>query len=139
MELMVVVAVLAIIAAAVVLSLRNITHDAKESIAKSDLRTLVTAVVIYESRHQAYPPVTDWETYLQNDDPRVIDRIPADPFNSSNNQYIYKLNTDSPAGKTYVILSVGTDGIDNTTVTYDTVNKNGGDDIILSNAATVID
>ena len=139
MELMIVISVLAIIVTAVVVNLQNVTNDAREAITKSDLRTLASAIIIYESRHQQYPEVANWKAALQNDEPRLISRVPIDPFSQSKDKYIYKLNTDAPQDKTYLLLSVGPNSAEETTVTYDEVNKNSGDDLIISNAATVND
>ena len=136
LELMIVVAVLAILAAILVVNLGGVSAEAKNSVAKSDLRTLKTALILYENHFNSFPPVNDWESCLQKDEPRVIDRISADPFNQNGEKYIYKLNTDSPSGKTYVVLSVGKNGSDDTQVFYDRVVK-GKDDLIATNARKV--
>ncbi len=136
LELMIVVAVLGILAAVLILNLQGISGDAKTSVAKSDLRTLKTAVVLYESHFNALPPQSYWEKALQEDEPRIIDRVPADPYNQQGGKYIYKLNTDAPAGKTYVVLSVGKNGKDDTQVFYDRVIK-GSDDYLVTNARRI--
>ncbi len=136
LELMVVIAVVAILAALLVINLQGISADAKNSVAKSDLRNIKTALIMYEAHFNLLPPQEDWEECLQNDDPRIIDRIPPDPWSPSGDKYRYKLNSDSPAGKTYVVLSVGANGVEEVKVYYDRVTDKG-DDIIVTNARSL--
>ncbi|MCD6219184.1 prepilin-type N-terminal cleavage/methylation domain-containing protein [Candidatus Calescamantes bacterium] len=136
LELMIVIAVLGILAAVLIVNLQGVSREAKTSVAKSDLRTLKTALILYESHFNSLPPQSTWESSLQADRPRIIDRVPQDPFSQEGEKYIYKLNTDSPAGKTYVVLSVGENGKDDTLVFYDRVNK-GEDDLIATNARVI--
>lgn len=55
-ELMIVVAVLGILAAIVVPQFQSHTTHAKESAAKSDLRTLRSAIELYTAQHNGIPP-----------------------------------------------------------------------------------
>ena len=136
LELMLVVAVLGIIAAILIFNLQGLSEEAKESVAKSDLRNLKSALILYENHFNALPPEDEWEEALKRDNPRIIDRVPPDPFSPTGDKYVYKLNTDSPPSRTYVVLSVGKNGKVDTEVYYDRV-VSGGDDYFVTNAREV--
>jgi prepilin-type N-terminal cleavage/methylation domain-containing protein len=55
-ELLIVVAILGIMAAVVVPAIKSYTTEAKESAAKRDLSILRSAIELYASQHNAFPP-----------------------------------------------------------------------------------
>lgn len=134
-ELLIVIAVVAIIAAAVILNLTGIMPEAKNATAQSDLANIEAAVLTYEAKHYAFPPQDSWEDYLTSESPRLIDRIPEDPWASGGAKYQYFLDVTSTPG-TYLILSVGPNGVRNATVGDDQVTDRE-DDIIVTNARNV--
>ncbi len=136
MELMIVVAVLAILAAILIPNFRGVTADAKNSTAKADLRNLKMAVILYQNKYNVLPDDSSpaaFEKCLQNYTPRVVDRVPADPWSSSGAKYQYDAVND-----TFGIWSVGKNGNSETTITDDTCTfSSGADDIVATNAATI--
>jgi len=135
LELLIVVAIVGILAAVSIINIRGIRPEALKAKVLADLRNIESAVLTYEARHYSYPPVSGWESYLQNDTPRLIDRIPEDPWSPTDEKYQYDLDTTSIPG-TYLILSVGPDGTRTATVGDNEV-ANVGDDIIVTNAREV--
>lgn len=139
MELMIVVAVLAIIAAVLIPQFRGVTNDAKYSRAKSDLRNLKTALILYINEYNRLPDTTDSisivEDALQGMTNRVVDRIPNDPFSGS--QYYYAATNESSSTGTFAIGSVGADGTKNASITAADTVGTIGDDVVATNAANV--
>jgi len=136
LELMIVVVILGIVVGILIFNFQGITQEAKESVVKSDLRAIKSALIIYENHFNSLPPVDSWEECLKRDRPRIIDRVPQDPFHPQGKKYTYKLNTDSPTGRTYVVLSVGKNGEVDTEVYYDRV-VSSGDDYFVTNARKI--
>ena len=143
MELMIVVAVLGILAAILIPNFRGVTADAKNSTAKADLRNLKMAVILYQNQFNVLPDDSSedkFEECLQNYSPRVVDRVPTDPWSSSGDKYQYDVSDD---GTTFGIWSVGQDGTSETTITNDKCkleDESGDgkvDDIVATNAATI--
>ena len=138
MELMIVVAVLAIIAAILIPNFRGITAEAKNSTAKADLRNLKTAVILYQNKYNVLPDdssVDKFEECLQNYSPRVVDRVPADPWSSTGAKYRYDVAADN---QTYAIWSVGPNDTTDVTVGNDQINFGANaDDIVATNAKTI--
>ena len=138
MELMIVVAVLAILAAILIPNFRGITADAKNSTAKADLRNLKMAVILYQNQFNVLPDDSSadkFEECLQNYSPRVVDRVPVDPWSSSGAKYQYAVSADET---TFGIWSVGQNGTSETTITNDTCTFGANaDDIVATNAATI--
>ncbi len=138
MELMIVVAVLAILAAILIPNFRGITADAKNSTAKADLRNLKMAVILYQNQFNVLPDDSSsakFEESLQNYSPRVVDRVPVDPWSPSGAKYQYDV---APDGTTFGIWSVGQDGTSETTITDDTCTfAANADDIVATNAKTI--
>ncbi len=137
LELMIVIAVVGILAGVTLLNLRGLKPEAKNAAALADLRCIESAVLTYEARHYSFPPVTGWESYLQNDIPRLIDRVPQDPWSPTGEKYQYDLDTTTTPG-TYLLLSVGPDGMRSAQVGNDIV-RNVGDDIVVTNAKEIQD
>ncbi|MCD6522013.1 type II secretion system protein GspG [Candidatus Calescamantes bacterium] len=138
MELMIVVAVLAIIAAILIPNFRGITAEAKNSTAKADLRNLKMAVILYQNQFNVLPDdssIEKFEECLQNYSPRVVDRVPTDPWSPDGSKYHYDVSAD---GTTFGIWSVGQNGTSETTIGNDTCTFGANaDDIVATNAATI--
>jgi len=138
MELMIVVAVLGILAAILIPNFRGVTEEAKNAAAKADLRNLKMAVILYDSRYNVLPDdssIEKFEKCLQNYSPRVVDRIPADPWSSNGSKYHYEVASDD---ETYAIWSVGKNGTKDFTLGEDSITFNANaDDIVATNAKDV--
>ncbi|GEM_PF-658361 len=138
MELMIVVTVLGILAAILIPSFRGVTSEAKNAAAKADLRNLKVAVILYQAKYNVLPDdssVDKFEECLQNYSPRVVDRVPADPWSSAGAKYQYDVAADN---QTYAIWSVGANGTTDITVGSDEINFGANaDDIVATNAKTI--
>lgn len=109
-ELMIVIAVIAILVGIILPNIRGMQQEARISRVKGELRTLQTAVESYYIHNSnTYPPTTTTliDSYLDSATPRIIEEVFYDPFASSGTEYNYKLSTD---GKYYAIWSVGPAG-----------------------------
>jgi prepilin-type N-terminal cleavage/methylation domain-containing protein len=116
LELLVALAIIAILIAVAIPSFRAVQTEIKISRAQSELRMLQGAVETYYKDFGRYPgnPYScygwnwgDWEGILINCSPHLIDNILHDPFNSytpPDNEYGY---STSETGKYYVIYSGG--------------------------------
>ncbi|MCX7013139.1 MAG: type II secretion system major pseudopilin GspG [Candidatus Sumerlaeota bacterium] len=110
-EIMVVVAILGILASVLVLKLKGRTDDAKVSVAKSDIATLVTALESFQMDMGRYPTTEEGLTAL-------LQAPATDETDTSagtwKGPYVSKMPTD-PWGGAYVYEcpgTVNTDGYD---------------------------
>jgi len=119
-EIMVVVAILGILASVLVLKLKGRTDDAKVSVAKSDIATMVTALEQFQMDMGRYPATEEGLTALlqapaeEDTDTGAsgtwkgpyLSKMPTDPWKRA---YVYEcpgtVNTDG-----YDLLSYGKDG-----------------------------
>ena len=135
LELLLVVGIVGILATITVLNYSGIRPEEMKAKVMAELRNIESALLTYEARHYCFPPVENWEDYLLNDSPRLINRIPKDPYSPSGAHYQYDLDTTTTPG-TYLILSVGPDGTRDATVGNDVVD-NVDDDIVVTNARNI--
>lgn len=104
-EMMIVIAVIAILVGVVLPQFRGAQDEANINRARSELRTLATAVESYYIHNSnALPSAL---SSLTTATPRIITTIPDDPFNTTTD-YQYAVDSGSPA-QYYVIYSIGTD------------------------------
>ena len=129
-EMMIVLTVIAILVGVLLPNFRGPQDEASTQRARSELRTLATALESYYIHYSnVFPPVATWVTNLTQATPRIIPRVPTDPFNGANN-YQY-----STVGSYYVVWSYGIDR----TVGLTGVNASGaltgtqGDDLCVTN------
>lgn len=106
-ELLIVIAVIAILVGIALPRFRGMQEEGKIAQAKGELRTLQTAVESYYiHNNNAYPATgATWQTALTGATPNIIGAALTDPFNGST-QYGYATDDASPV-KYYVIYSVG--------------------------------
>ena len=99
-ELMVVIAIIAILAGIVGFNVLTSLDDANVSNAKAQIRTFKTALTAYRIRNRRFPTTSEGLGAIASflDPPRV----PLDPWN---NPYVYTSD-----GSTYKIVSYGADG-----------------------------
>ena len=107
-ELLIVIAVIAILVGIALPRFRGMQEEGKIAQAKAELRTLQTAVESYYIHNSnTYPANID--AALTGATPNIIGATsPADPFNGTN-KYGYATDGASPV-KYYVIYSIGTGG-----------------------------
>ena len=114
-ELLIVMAVIAILIAIAIPSFRGMQDEARKTKAQGDVRVLKIAVESWFKNHSnEYPtasttPLTTWEATLTGAYPRILDAVLYDPFGaSSTTQYLYATDTGSiNTAKYYIIYSVG--------------------------------
>jgi prepilin-type N-terminal cleavage/methylation domain-containing protein len=129
-ELLIVMAVIAILVGIAIPSFRGMQTEGWRTRAQKDVITLKVAVETYYKNHGSFPAASGYQTTLLAESPRMIDSTLDDPFNVGT-EYVYKLSTN---GSYYVIYSVGVDGTGAMTVA-DTgnVSVSAGSPIYSSN------
>jgi prepilin-type N-terminal cleavage/methylation domain-containing protein len=118
LELLVAMAVIAILIAIAIPSFRAMQTEGKKARAQGDLRTLQMAVETYNKDFGSYPPALGggrtWEATLTACSPHLIDTILYDPLNPTpNSQYLYGINLGY-----YLIWSVGPKATSSTVGNY---------------------
>jgi general secretion pathway protein G len=103
-EMMIVIAVIAILIGVLLPQFRGTQDEAAEQRARSELRTLATAVESYAIHNNNTPPSA--LSGLTTAAPRIVTVIPDDPFRSGTTDYSYARDSNSVY---YVIYSYGRD------------------------------
>ena len=124
-ELLIVMAVIAILIAIAIPSFRGMQNEARKTKAQGDVWVIKIAVESYYKNHNnLYPAAASYQTTLLAASPRILESNLVDPFGAtSSTQYVYALGTGSTGpsdAKYYIIYSVGPDGgssaaVDNST------------------------
>jgi general secretion pathway protein G len=125
-ELLIVIAVIAILIGIALPRFRGMQEEGNIAKAKTELRTLQTAVESYYiHQNNTYPSSL---SALTTATPNLIgSSLPTDPFNKGNN-YGYKVSDN---GKYYVIYSVGPAGNGSASISNDgTVTESNGESCI---------
>ncbi len=146
-EMMIVIAVIAILVGIALPHFRGMQEEGWTAKAAGELRTLATAVesyYIHNSRQypgQAATPATDWQSNLPGNGPTIIASTLYDPFIAGTTQYRYATSADTTNSQYYVVFSVGADGtadIDGIgdTGAIDPVGTDTDDDIYISNGTS---
>ena len=103
-EMMIVIVVISILVGVLLPSFRGTQDEAAEQRARSELRTIATALESYYiHNNNALPSALSSLTSVT---PRIISVIPDDPFRSSGTDYSYALDSNSVY---YVVYSYGRD------------------------------
>ena len=106
-ELLIVMAVIAVLIGIAIPSFRGMQDEAKRAKAGGDLRVLKLALEAYQAKHDTYPtslPSLEVEG-------TVVQKLPTDPFGTA---YNFALCTGANP-QYYAIWSVGANGTSNTT------------------------
>ena len=135
-ELIIVIAVIAILVGIALPRLRGMIDEGNTAKAAAELRALQAGVESYYIHHsKAYPATgTTWESALTGATPTLIATALTDPFSTSSAQYQYNKTTD---GKFYAIWSVGPDNTSD--ITFNTTTgaiTTADDDIYVSNGTS---
>jgi prepilin-type N-terminal cleavage/methylation domain-containing protein len=112
-ELLIVMAVLAILISITIISFKGMQDEARKAKAQGDVKTLKVAIEsYYKNNNNVYPSQADYEQILLNSIPRIIENFLYDPFGqTSTSAYKYALSGSSPADSNfYIIYSLGTSG-----------------------------
>lgn len=129
-EMLIVIVVIAILLGVLLPSFRGAQDEASEQRARSELRTLATAIESYYIHNSNDLPAN--LTTLITATPRIISAVPDDPFRSGSNDYQYDEDAN---GVYYVVWSYGRDrAADITGVDTDgTLAGTNDDDIFVTN------
>jgi type II secretion system protein G len=103
-EMMIVIVVIAILVGMLLPSFRGTQDEASEQRARSEMRTLATAIESYYIHNSNTLPAN--LTALITATPRIISAVPDDPFRSGSNDYSYARSAN---GVYYVVYSYGND------------------------------
>lgn len=103
-EMMIVIVIIAILVGTLLPQFRGAQDEASEQRARSELRTLATAIESYYLHNNNTLPAT--LTTLITANPRIISRVPNDPFRSGSNAYTFAVDGN---GVYYVVYSYGRD------------------------------
>jgi len=141
-ELMIVMAVIAILVGIALPRFKGMRQEANITKAHGELRALKIAMESYAMHHDdTYPASIDtpYDTYLDaggcTPGPQLIESVLYDPFAASDTEYYYILGSDTDY---YAIGSAGPDGTKAVVAAYlsdgDLTTTEIEDDIIASNA-----
>ena len=104
-ELVIVMAVIALILSVVIPNLRGMQQEGENTKVEAELNTLKTAVVsFWRNNGNVYPPDL---AALLNASPKIINSELKDPFQTSSNTYGYISANDTTFGDYFVIYSRG--------------------------------
>lgn len=108
-ELLIVMAVIAILIGIAIPSFRGMQQEANKTKAEGDVRVIKIAVESYYKNNGVYPAVANYQTTLLAASPKILETNLYDPFGAtSTTTYTYALSTDTPTtAKYYVIYSIG--------------------------------
>ena len=111
-EVLVVLAVMAILMAIAIPSFSGVQAEAKMTRVQKDLLLLKIAIESYHRTYNRFPDERNYQTILLSTLPRVIESNLLDPFGENTaSLYKYYLATSDPeTSKCYVIYSVGISG-----------------------------
>lgn len=138
-ELVIVMAVIALILSVVIPNLRGMQQEGQLTKAESELQTLKTAVTSYwRNNNNTYP--SDITTTLTGATPNIISNVLPDPWvtDSANNTYGYKTGSDATFGDYFIIYTKGP--IADSDPTFDSATQRvsySGSGRVVSNAQVV--
>jgi len=106
-ELLIVMAVIAILVGIAIPSFRAMQTEAWKTKAEGDVKVLKIAIESYFKNHGSFPAVTNYQGTLRAESPPVLEAILDDPFAAAGTPYVYALSSNSSF---YVIYSKGPGG-----------------------------
>ena len=133
-ELIIVLAVIAIILGVVIPAIRGMQEEANLTRSEQELHTLETAIMSYFRHNGSFP--ADIHATLTGASPRIIENTLADPFDTdaANSTYGYLTGNDAEFGDYYILYTQGPDRAGATSWNAATNQVDtSGDDIVVSN------
>jgi len=110
-EIIIVMAVVAILLAAIIPAFQGMQEEGALSKAEAELQTLKTAVISYKRHNGTYP--ANIAAALTGASPKILTEILEDPFatdtTTTPNTYGYITGTDASFGEYFIIYSKGID------------------------------
>jgi len=141
-EIIIVMAVVAILLAAIIPAFQGMQDEGALSKAEAELQTLKTAVISYKRHNGTYP--ANIAAALTGASPKILTEILEDPFatdaTTTPDTYGYITGTDASFGEYFIIYSNGIDL--STSTAWSSANDRaeiaaGKDDMAVSNAEVV--
>jgi len=136
-ELLIVMAVIAILIAIAIPSFRGMQNEAKKTKAQGDVRVLKIAIEsYYKNNNNQYPAIANYQTTLMGASPQILDHNLYDPFVAGGaTTYMYALSSATAAvSNYYIVYSVGISGTGSCSVSNTTgVASSLGDAIYDTN------
>jgi len=141
-ELMIVIAVMAILIGIALPHFKGMQDEGNTAKAAGELRTLATAVESYYIHNsRAYPNQTTtvdttWQSSLPGNGPTIVASTLYDPFIAGGSTEYRYATSSATTSEYYVIFSVGPDGTAGITGinTSGVIQGTAGDDIYITNA-----
>ncbi len=104
-EILIVLAIIAILSNWMVLSIKGFQNEARQSQVKADLKTLQVALEAYYKNNSTYPDPANYQSLLVNASPRILESNLVDPFVTQvSSTYAFSLSSNRAY---YVLYSVG--------------------------------
>jgi len=103
-ELLIVMAVIAILVGIAIPSFRAMQTEAWKTKAQGDTRVLKIALESYFKNHASFPAVANYQATLLTESPPVLETTLDDPFAAAGTPYVYSLSSN---GRYYVVYSIG--------------------------------
>ena len=137
-ELVIVMAVIAVILSVVIPNLRGMQAESQLTKSEGELNTLKTAITSYwRNNSNAYP--ANISGALINASPQIIALALQDPFNTASGTYGYSSGNDADFGDYFAVYTKGPKA-DTTAITWDSTNNRityTGGGRVVSNAPVV--
>jgi prepilin-type N-terminal cleavage/methylation domain-containing protein len=108
-ELLIVMAVLALLITIPLLSFRGLQSEARKVKSQGDLKTIRVAIESYYKNHNGYPDTADYQAALIAAVPGIMDHPLYDPFGQTSiSPYKYAISGSNPYdAKFFIVFSVG--------------------------------
>lgn len=135
-ELLIVMAVIAILIGIAIPSFRGMQQEANKTKAEGDVRVIKIAVESYYKNHgNQYPDVANYQTTLLAASPKILETNLYDPFGAtSTTTYSYVLSAATAAtAKYYAIYSVGPSGTGTVNLAADGTCTASNDAVVATN------
>jgi prepilin-type N-terminal cleavage/methylation domain-containing protein len=133
-EFLVVLIIILIITGYVVPNYGGLFEEKHVSDAEAGVEILKTAVGNYYRNNYSYPSSLGMLTVAQ---PRILEVLPEDPYQTSGNNFGYALGVDAYYGTYFVVFSKGPNGLKEWQMTGGEVVKYYSDDLVASNLPVV--
>ncbi len=139
-ELLIVIAIIAILISIALPSFKGMQQEARKTRALADIKTLRIAMEAYYLDHKnTYPAEANYQATLLVSVSQILPSSLYDPFGAtSTTPYVYSLDTHNPATANYYILySVGPSRTDTASIATDGTVTASSDAIWVSNSHSV--
>lgn len=106
-EMMIVVAIIAILVTILVPNLMRARAQAQTAACEGNLKEIATALELYETDHDAYPTSGNVDA-TNSDFLPYVEQVPVDPAAGPGKPYTFTVTTSDTAAPSYVVTCPGT-------------------------------